>query len=629
MNRPPERGQLCPREPARNNSRTWLSALLSNCGSWPRFTSSFWKRFLFMALACLHAATHAAETAAPSLNNRAADQWRAERRLIDMHQHIDGKEDRINRAVRIMDSVGLGIGVNLSGGYVTHKDGESSPFQKSKELADGQHPGRFVYYMNLDYADWNEPDFTERAVRQVEEGHRLGAAGLKEFKRLGLVLRDKQGQLLKIDDPKLDPVWKRCGELGMPISIHVADPRAFWLPYDDKNERWKELKDHRAWWFGDPNIYPAREELLAALGRVIARHPKTTFVCVHFANNAEDLTWVEQQLDKFPNMMADLAARIPEIGRHDPESVRRLFIKHQDRIVFATDFQVYDILTLGSGGSGPPPTDDDARVFYQKEWRWLETQDRNFEHMTPIQGDWTISGIGLPESVLRKIYFDNARRLLARSLPLPKTYAVRIGRDFKLNGRLSNPTWKQAPVAHLELASRSGQAEPDLSTDVRMLWSDRYLYVGYRCPYTSITEFSPARLRKERFGLWEKDVVEAFIAPDPGDLKSYSEFEVAPNGEKLDVIIAPGKKDFDWSSGFECAVHRDESGKVWTAEMRIPLRSISEKRPAAGTKWRVNLYRCDYARQAFLAWSPTLVGSFHTPERFAWLEFVDLAGASR
>ena len=203
----------------------------------------------------------------------------------------------------------------------------------------------------------------------------------------------------------------------MPVSIHVADPKAFWDAYAPSNERWEELKDHPRWWFGDATKYPPRMDLLEALDRVITRHPETTFVAVHFANNAEDLDWVDRALDAHPNMMADLAARIPEIGRHDPAAVRRLFVKHQDRILFATDFQVYDRMTLGSGGSGPPPTEDDAIDFFRKHWRFLETNDRDFPHMTPIQGSWTISGIGLPADVLRKIYFENARRLLARALP--------------------------------------------------------------------------------------------------------------------------------------------------------------------------------------------------------------------
>src|SRR4051812_41801780 len=209
-------------------------------------------------------------------NSPQADQWRADHRFIDLHQHIDYSEEHLARAIRIMDASGIGIGVNLSGGVTTSKNGEPSEFEKNKTLADKLYPGRFLHYMNLDYRRWNEADFSEDAVKQIEEGHRLGAAGVKEFKRVGVFLKGRDGDLLRVDNAKLDPVWKRCGELGMPISIHVADPRAFWLPYGPENERWAELRDHPAWWFGDSAKYPKREELLAALERVIARHPKTT-----------------------------------------------------------------------------------------------------------------------------------------------------------------------------------------------------------------------------------------------------------------------------------------------------------------------------------------------------------------
>jgi len=233
-------------------------------------------------------------------------------------------------------------------------------------------------------------------------------------------LRDGQGKLIKVDDPKFDPMWERLGQLNMPVSIHVADPKAFFEPYNSKNERWKELKDHPRWWFGDTNKFPTFHGLLEALNRVIARHPHTTFVCVHFGNNAEELDWVDQSLARHPNMMVDLAARIPEIGRHDPEVVHRLFVKYQDRILFGSDFQSLESrMILGSSGNEPPPSVAEAVTFFAKEWRWLETSDQNWEHMTPIQGDWTISSIHLPPEVLRKIYFENARKLLARSLPLP------------------------------------------------------------------------------------------------------------------------------------------------------------------------------------------------------------------
>jgi len=552
------------------------------------------------------------------------EQWRKERRLVDLHQHVGSSEALLQRAVSIMDRAGIGIGVNLSGGTVTHKEGEFSEFERNKALGDRLHPGRFAYYMNLDYGGWDEPGFSDRAVRQVEEGHRLGAAGLKEWKRLGLYLRDKSGELIRVDDSRLDPVWQRCGELGLPVSIHVADPRAFWLPFNSDNERWTELKDHRPWWFGDAEKYPPRMDLLNALDRVVARHPLTTFVCVHFANNSEDIDWVNAALDRNPNMMADLAARIPEIGRHAPEKVHRLFVKHQDRILFATDFMVYNRLTLGSGGSGPAPTDDDALDFYAKHWRWLETWDRQFEHMTPIQGDWKIDAIGLPPGVLRKIYFDNARKLLVRRLPLPRLQAKRIEADFELDGRLDDAVWPSATPARIESQINTGAAKPEIATTARVLWSDQFLYIGYSAPYTELTVFEPPLKTGERYGLWNRDVVEAFIGTDPSHPNSYTEYEVAPNGEKLDLKITDELKPplgLEWSSGFEAATHIDRKRKIWTTEMRIPLQSLSGQPPQPGTQWRINLYRHDRAHKAFLGWSPCASGSAHTPAKFGHLTF--------
>jgi predicted TIM-barrel fold metal-dependent hydrolase len=557
-------------------------------------------------------------------DNRAAieqaAQWRAEHRTIDLHQHIDYTTQHLAQAVKIMDAVGLGLGVNLSGGTVTRgTNGGPSEFERNKGLADRLFPGRFLHYFNLDYKGWDKEDFSARAVQQVEEAHRLGAAGFKEFKRLGLYLRDSHAKLIAIDDPKLDPVWQRCGELGLPVSIHVGDPAAFWLPYDNQNERWKELKDHRSWWYGDTNLYPSRLELIEALDRVIARHRATTFVCVHFANNPEDVEWVDRALERNPNMLADLAARMPELGRQPPRKLHKLFVKHQDRIVFATDFMVYDKLILGSSGDAERPTDRDAEVFYEKEWRWLETWDRDWEHMTPIQGDWTISSIGLPAPVLRKIYFDNARRVLARSLALPLVRAAHIDHDFEPDGLLDNLEWTKATPTRVEYGSLHYDGHPEISTQVRLLWSDRWLYLGWECPYTKLTVFTEPSADRERMGLWERDVVEAFIGTDLAKTNHYAEYELAPTNERLDVLVDLPDKNFAWDGRAQSAVHR--SGRTWTAEWRIPLEVLSETAPKAGTRWRLNLYRCDKANHAAMAWSPVLTGSFHTPEKFGLLEF--------
>jgi predicted TIM-barrel fold metal-dependent hydrolase len=574
-------------------------------------------RFTFVCVAAAVAGLVGVSRAEPK---RDPNQWRAERRTIDMHMHVNPTPGHMARAVKIMDAAGIGVGVNLGVGTVTPgKDGGPSQLEQAKKLADANHPGRFLQYMILDYKGFDDPDWPQRAARQVEEGHRLGAAGLKEFKRLGLFLRDGKGKLIKVDDPKLDPVWEKCGELGMPVSIHVADPRAFWEPYNDRNERWRELKSHRSWWFGDPKMYPPRMEIVEALIRVVERHPKTTFVCVHFGNNAEDIDWVDAALDKHPNMMIDLAARIPEVGRHDPKKVHDFFVKHQDRIVFGTDFQVYDRLTLGSGGDGPPPTDEDAATFYAKHWRYLETWDKNWEHMTPIQGDWTISSIGLPPQVVRKVYFDNARRLLARSLPLPVIKAKHAEKDFDVTAAAN---WKPAAPTHIEYSLKDGAPRPELSTEVRCLWTNDSVYFRFTCPYTTLTTFEPVS-KTERLGLWDRDVVEVFLAPDPNNVRRYGEYEVAPTNERLDVLISPEDKDFKWDSKFSSHVKIDESATVWTATLRIPLSTLGDARPAPGTRWRLNLYRSDRAGNVFMAWNPTLTPTAHTPERFGVIEFID------
>ena len=210
-------------------------------------------------------------------------EWRSEHKIIDLHMHISSKPEHLARAVRIMDKAGIGIGVNLSGGTVMRDRSGVSEFKRNWQTAQRHFPGRFIYYMNLDFSGWDHPAFSAQAVAQVEEGARLGAKGLKISKSLGLYHRDSKGKLIRIDDPRLNSMWQRLGELNMPVSIHTADPKAFWLPYNKKNERWQELKGHPDWWFGDAKKFPSRESLLAARNRVITRHPKTTFVCVHFS----------------------------------------------------------------------------------------------------------------------------------------------------------------------------------------------------------------------------------------------------------------------------------------------------------------------------------------------------------
>jgi hypothetical protein len=208
----------------------------------------------------------------------------------------------------------------------------------------------------------------------------------------------------------------------------------------------------------------------------------------------------------------------------------------------------------------------------------------------------------------------------AATPPGPIMRASRLQEDFKLDGNTAKLLWRKVRPVQLRLESRTAMERPDVVTNVRALWSQQFLYLAFDCPFTKLTVFEPVQAT-ERLGLWERDVVEAFVASDTNNVRRYTEYEVSPTNERLDVKIP--EKDFAWSSGFESATRVDDKHKRWTAEMRIPWAALSEAKPAAGARWRINLYRCDYANKAFLAFNPTLTGSFHVPERFGILEFTE------
>jgi predicted TIM-barrel fold metal-dependent hydrolase len=210
-------------------------------------------------------------------------------------------------------------------------------------------------------------------------------------------VKDKSGRVVPIDDERLDPVWARCGELGMPVLIHSADPIAFFMPVDRRNERWMQLKRHPDWSFHGVE-FPRYEEVLAQHNRVVKRHPKTTFVSAHLANSGENLVQLARWLDQMPNLYVDLSGRVSELGRQ-PYAARTFLIQYQDRVLFGTDRYP---------GRADQPR---HRVYY----RFLETADEYFkyyDHPFPPSGDWRIYGVFLPDEVLSKIYAGNADRIL-------------------------------------------------------------------------------------------------------------------------------------------------------------------------------------------------------------------------
>jgi predicted TIM-barrel fold metal-dependent hydrolase len=330
---------------------------------------------------------------------------------IDVHTHIG--PDGIDRALGIMKKWGIDGMVNLSGMYA----GPPRFALETQRAAAERAGGRIALFANADFVRavrLHQDDYGQYLAKQLEESKKQGAIGLKIPKALGLgyPMPDMK-RAMPVDDPGLDPLFDKAGQLGMPVAIHTGDPRAFWLPADPSNERYDELKAHPDWSFHGEGI-PSWQQLYDSFERRVARHPKTTFIGVHFGNAPEDPELVARMLDKYPNLHVDTAARVPEIGRHDAAKMRRFFEKYQDRVLFGTDTGIggsAEEMMFGSNGELPPTDADEAR-FFTATYRYFETRDKQFEHPTPIQGRWKIDGLGLPESILRKVYFDNAVRIL-------------------------------------------------------------------------------------------------------------------------------------------------------------------------------------------------------------------------
>ena len=331
---------------------------------------------------------------------------------IDVHMHIAPSEAEL--ALRLMAQAGIRVGLNASGGA------PGAGLERSVAL-DRQSGGRLRPLCNVDLAAAAHEaaeDATRAFVRACKQA---GGLGLKIPKTLGLGLVGVNRRLLAVDAAQLDPLFDEAGKQGLPVLIHSGDPRAFFEPPGPANERHAELLAHPGWSFygetpyGEP--WPSWTSLLDAFERRVARHPGTQFLGAHFGNAPEDPARVGRMLDRLPNYSIDTAARVPEIGRHPSDSMRAFFLKYQDRILFGSDLAVIPGgVVLGSNGAELDRAADAPR-FFRAHWQYFETRERRIAHPTPIQGKWTIDGVGLPRDVLEKVYWKNAARLFSLDLP--------------------------------------------------------------------------------------------------------------------------------------------------------------------------------------------------------------------
>lgn len=303
--------------------------------------------------------------------------------VIDYHNHLDSLEP--GGVLRVMDACEIEKIVNI-----TMKTGDEALRMIDKfHAADAK---RFATIGWMDWSDVTEPDFVTRTLQRLETLVERGAVGIKFWKDLGLSVRDASGELLRVDDERLAPIFDKAAELGIPVMFHTADPDAFFLPINAQNERYEELAAHPDWGFYGAQY--AKSELLDQRDRVIARHPKTTFVAAHVAESGENLARVFTLLETYPNVSIDISARASELGRQ-PYTARELFLKFPDRILFGSDLL---------------PEESMYRLYF----RFLETADEYFEYPSHAsrQGRWNIYGLHLPDDVLRKVYRENALRLL-------------------------------------------------------------------------------------------------------------------------------------------------------------------------------------------------------------------------
>lgn len=326
--------------------------------------------------------------------------------IIDSHVHIRPDPYSMTTALKLFKEVGVKK-------FAVKSAGNPGDLRYPKTLRYAQALGaKMAFFTNLDWDGIDDPKWADREVKKIEQAMRDGASGIKIFKALGLGVRTKDDKLLKVDDPRLDPIFKRCGELGAIVAWHVADPVAFFEPITKDNERYEELSMAPNWSFHGKD-YPSHKELLAARDRVIAKFPKTIFLGIHLANHPEDIQYVASILDRFPNLYVDISARIPEIGRHPLPTLKEFFTKYKKRILFGTDFIITPRgMQLGSVWKEGLPTYKDAVKYYADHRKFFETDLKNINHPTPIQGNWKINAINLPNDVLEYIYTKNAQRLI-------------------------------------------------------------------------------------------------------------------------------------------------------------------------------------------------------------------------
>ena len=311
---------------------------------------------------------------------------RAKFPFVDIHNHQFGMPTMdLGILIREMDKLNMAVMTNLSG----RGRGSTAHLENALQNVKSNYPKRFLVFTNVDFAGIDDADWTKRTVKQLEDDVKKGASGLKIYKSLGMFSKDSKGERIPIDDPRIDPVWAKCGELGIPVLIHAADPPQFWQSIDAKNERWLELKTHPGRRHDNDPV--SWETIIAEQHHIFAKHPKTKFINAHLGWYGSNLKKLGELMDRFPNMYTEIGAVIAELGRQ-PRAANAFITQYQDRVLFGKDSWV--------------PEE------YETYFRVLETSDEYFPYHKRYHAFWRMYGIGLSDEVLKKVYYKNAIALI-------------------------------------------------------------------------------------------------------------------------------------------------------------------------------------------------------------------------
>jgi predicted TIM-barrel fold metal-dependent hydrolase len=312
---------------------------------------------------------------------------RAKYPFIDVHNHqYNMPTQDLSELVAEMDKLNMAVMVNLSGRGRGSEEHLSAALTNVKE----HYPNRLIVFTNIELTSIDNKDWTKKTVEQIRNDVKMGANGLKIYKSQGMSNTDSKGNRVKINDPRIDPVWDVCGELGIPVLIHAADPKQFWEPMDANNERWLELKTHPRRKRADDDPAPW-QTIIDEQHNIFEKHPNTTFINAHLGWYGNDLTTLGKLMDKYPNMNAEIGAVIAELGRQ-PRMAKTFLTKYQDRVMFGKD-------------SWHPEE-------YYTYFRVLETADEYFPYYKKYHAFWSMYGLDLDDEVLRKIYYKNALRVI-------------------------------------------------------------------------------------------------------------------------------------------------------------------------------------------------------------------------